>query len=52
MLSLRGTPSYLSPLLFDKFMTDDNNYVHNLEKSDVFSTGLTILYLKTKFNEG
>lgn len=47
--TLVGTPSYLSPILWNafesvKFQTANiNKIVHNVEKSDVYSLGITLL---------
>jgi hypothetical protein len=44
MATIRGTPQYLSPILWKAHVIDGNSrYVeHNIYKSDVFSTGLVI----------
>lgn len=44
-MTLVGTPIYFSPLLWDKFVSKNPNSKvhHDLEKSDVFSLGLTFL---------
>ena len=39
---MSGTLTYLSPELFIKIQKDDDSYI-NIEKSDIFSAGLTIL---------
>ena len=42
MATIRGTPQYLSPILWKAHVVDGNtrHAVHNIYKSDVFSTGL------------
>ena len=42
---VKGTERYLSPEMFDKLMSMDENLEINLQKSDIFSVGLTILRL-------
>jgi serine/threonine protein kinase len=45
MATIRGTPQYLSPILWKAHVEDGGNtrhVVHNLFKSDVFSTGLIL----------
>lgn len=44
MATIRGTPQYLSPILWKAHVIDGNSrYVeHNIYKSDVFSTGLVM----------
>ena len=44
MATIRGTPQYLSPILWKAHVVDGNSrYVeHNIYKSDVFSTGLVM----------
>lgn len=42
--TILGTPVYLSPVLWEAYIRKQNFKVdHNLEKSDVFSLGLTFL---------
>lgn len=47
--TLVGTPAYLSPKLWDAFangqfqVTKVNKIMHNLEKSDIYSLGITLL---------
>jgi hypothetical protein len=43
-----GTPAYLSPTLYRAYKNNDYEKVFNLNKSDVFSLGLTILLLVIK----
>ena len=45
--TIRGTPQYLSPILWKAHVIDGNSrYVeHNIYKSDVFSSGLVMLQL-------
>jgi serine/threonine protein kinase len=45
--TIRGTPQYLSPILWKAHVVDGNSrYVeHNIYKSDVFSAGLVLLQL-------
>ncbi|EAR87484.2 Serine/Threonine kinase domain protein (macronuclear) [Tetrahymena thermophila SB210] len=47
MATIRGTPQYLSPILWKAHVVDGNSrYVeHNIYKSDVFSSGLLIYQL-------
>lgn len=47
MATIRGTPQYLSPILWKAHVIDGNSrYVeHNIYKSDVFSSGLVIFQL-------
>ena len=43
MATIRGTPQYLSPILWKAHVEDGGNtrhVVHNMFKSDVYSTGL------------
>ena len=42
-LTAIGTPSYLSPLLFEAFKNNLNDCHHDPEKSEVFSLGISIL---------
>ncbi len=50
--TLVGTPLYLSPILWDAFIKKQNmNVVHDLQKSDVFSLGLTFLEMATLANQ-
>jgi serine/threonine protein kinase len=45
-MTLVGTPYFLSPKLWDGFSNNQiSRVVHDLEKSDVFSLGLTFLQL-------
>lgn len=47
--TLVGTPAYLSPILWEAFekggcqIKKINKITHNLEKSDVYSLGVTLL---------
>ena len=43
--SIRGTPLFFSPELMYKYMNGDEEQSINVQKSDVFSVGLTILNL-------
>ncbi|CAI2361905.1 unnamed protein product [Moneuplotes crassus] len=45
--TIRGTPQYLSPTLWQAYMVDKNSRhaTHNIYKSDVFSSGLVFLQL-------
>ena len=43
MLSVKGTKCYFSPLLFKAKMKGASICIHNPEKSEIFSLGLTIL---------
>ena len=48
MATIRGTPQYLSPILWKAHVEDGGNtrhVVHNLFKSDVYSCGLIFLQL-------
>lgn len=47
MATIRGTPQYLSPILWKAHVIDGNSrYVqHNIYKSDVFSSGLVIFQM-------
>lgn len=48
-ISLAGTPLYLSPILRESYQSNrsDNKVVHDMYKSDVYSLGLTFLYLSS-----
>ncbi|CAD8137168.1 unnamed protein product [Paramecium pentaurelia] len=52
MATIRGTPQYLSPILWKAHVIDGNSrYVeHNIYKSDVFSTGL-VMYQMSAMQE-
>lgn len=43
--TIRGTPQYLSPILWKAYVVDKNtrHASHNIFKSDVFSEGLVFL---------
>ena len=43
--TLVGTPIFLSPVLWVAFMNNTKGVKHNLEKSDVFSLGLSFLQI-------
>ena len=45
MATIRGTPQYLSPILWKAHVIDGNSRFaeHNIYKSDVFSTGLVLI---------
>jgi len=45
MATIRGTPQYLSPILWKAYVIDKNtrHAQHNIFKSDVFSEGLVFL---------
>lgn len=45
MATIRGTPQYLSPILWKAYVVDKNTWhaTHNIYKSDVFSEGLVFL---------
>ena len=48
MATIRGTPQYLSPILWKAHVEGGGNVrhiTHNLFKSDVYSTGLIVLQL-------
>lgn len=48
MATIRGTPQYLSPILWKAHVEGNGNVrhvIHNLFKSDVYSTGLIVLQL-------
>ena len=48
MATIRGTPQYLSPILWKAHVEDGGNtrhVVHNMFKSDVYSTGLIFFQL-------
>eukprot|EP01022_Parablepharisma_sp_SALTPOND_P036262 TRINITY_DN982_c0_g1_i1.p1 TRINITY_DN982_c0_g1~~TRINITY_DN982_c0_g1_i1.p1 ORF type:complete len:656 (-),score=70.44 TRINITY_DN982_c0_g1_i1:1173-3140(-) len=47
MATIRGTPQYLSPILWKAHVVDGNtrHAKHNIYKSDVFSTGLVLAQL-------
>ena len=45
--TLVGTPLYLSPILRNNYDRSDFLVAHNVFKSDVYSLGLTILYMAT-----
>lgn len=47
MATIRGTPQYLSPILWKAHVIDGNSRFaeHNIYKSDVFSTGLVLIQL-------
>lgn len=47
MLSVTGTPCYLSPLLRTGFTRNRRYIGHNPFKSDVYSLGLTLLHMAT-----
>ena len=45
MATIRGTPQYLSPILWKAHVIDGNSRFaeHNIYKSDVFSCGLVLI---------
>ena len=43
--TIKGTSPYFSPEMMLKFLTEDEENPINIEKSDVFSVGLTIIKL-------
>jgi len=45
MATIRGTPQYLSPILWKAHVVDGNtrHAIHNMYKSDVFSAGLVMM---------
>lgn len=47
MATIRGTPQYLSPILWKAHVVDgQSRYAeHNIYKSDVFSTGLVLFQM-------
>ena len=47
MATIRGTPQYLSPILWKAYVVDKNvrHATHNIYKSDVFSLGLVFLQM-------
>ena len=47
MAAIRGTPQYLSPILWKAHVVDGNSRhaTHNIYKSDVFSCGLVFFQL-------
>mmetsp|Transcript_8937 Transcript_8937/g.7938 ORF Transcript_8937/g.7938 Transcript_8937/m.7938 type:complete len:434 (+) Transcript_8937:12-1313(+) len=47
LATIRGTPQYLSPILWKAYMVDKNtrHATHNIYKSDVFSAGLVFFQL-------
>jgi serine/threonine protein kinase len=47
MATIRGTPQYLSPILWKAHVIDGNSRFaeHNIYKSDVFSSGLVLIQL-------
>ena len=47
MATIRGTPQYLSPILWKAYVVDKNtrHATHNIYKSDVFSGGLVFLQI-------
>lgn len=46
MATIRGTPQYLSPILWEAHMLKQTKQVeHNIYKSDVFSTGLVLFQI-------
>ena len=47
LATIRGTPQYLSPLLWKSYEVDKNSRhsTHNIYKSDVFSTGLVFFQI-------
>ncbi len=48
MATIRGTPQYLSPILWEAHViTGDKQVVHNIYKSDVFSAGLVIFFISS-----
>ena len=49
LATIRGTPQYLSPILWKAYVVDKNtrHATHNIYKSDVFSTGLVFLQMAT-----
>lgn len=49
MATIRGTPQYLSPILWKAHVIDgQSRYAeHNIYKSDVFSTGLVLFQLSS-----
>lgn len=50
--SLVGTPLYLSPKLWDAYISGQTSEVkHDLEKSDVYSLGLTLLQTYLLLND-
>lgn len=49
LATIRGTPQYLSPILWKAYMIDKNtrHATHNIYKSDVFSSGLVFFQIAT-----
>lgn len=47
LATIRGTPQYLSPILWKAYMIDKNtrHATHNIYKSDVFSSGLVFFQM-------
>ena len=47
LATIRGTPQYLSPILWKAYVVDKNtrHATHNIYKSDVFSSGLVFLQM-------
>lgn len=47
MATIRGTPQYLSPVLWKAHVIDGSSRFaeHNIYKSDIFSTGLVLIQL-------
>jgi len=45
MATIRGTPQYLSPILWKAHVIEGNSRFaeHNIYKSDVFSAGLVLI---------
>ena len=45
MATIRGTPQYLSPILWKAHVIEGNSRFaeHNIYKSDVFSSGLVLI---------
>jgi serine/threonine protein kinase len=41
--TIMGTPAYLSPLLYNAYKKGKVEVKHDLEKSDLFSFGITLL---------
>ena len=42
--TLRGTDTYMSPILYNGLKMEKEDVVHDLYKSDVFSLGYSMLY--------
>lgn len=47
LATIRGTPQYLSPILWKAYVVDKNtrHSTHNIYKSDVFSSGLVFFQI-------